>query len=47
MVGDGEFDVQCGINAGCRSVMITEQDVEVPHFASVLDFVNEVICKEK
>jgi D-glycero-D-manno-heptose 1,7-bisphosphate phosphatase len=47
MVGDGEFDVQCGINSGCRSVMITEQDVEVPHFASVLDFVNEVICKEK
>ena len=46
MVGDGEFDVQCGINAGCKSVMITQDDVDVTHYASVLDFVNEVVCKE-
>ena len=46
MVGDGEFDVQCGLNAGCKSVMITQDDVDVTHYASVLDFVNEVICKE-
>ena len=46
MVGDGEFDVQCGINAGCKSVMITQDDVDVTHYASVLDFVNDVICKE-
>lgn len=46
MVGDGEFDVQCGLNAGCKSVMITQDDVDVTHYASVLDFVNDVICKE-
>lgn len=46
MVGDGEFDVQCGIHAGCKSVMITQDDVDVTHYASVLDFVNDVICKE-
>lgn len=46
MVGDGENDVQCGINAGCKSVRITDGEAEGMHFASVLDFVNEIICKE-
>lgn len=46
MVGDGDFDVQCGINAGCTSVRITVDDAEGMHYASVLDFVNDVICKE-
>lgn len=47
MVGDGDNDVQCGINAGCKSVLITDGDAECMHYASVLDFVNAVICKEK
>lgn len=46
MVGDGENDVQCGRNAGCKSVLITDNEAECMHFASVLDFVNEIICKE-
>lgn len=46
MVGDGDNDVQCGINAGCKSVLITDSEAEGMHFASVLDFVNEIICKE-
>ena len=46
MVGDGDNDVQCGINAGCKSVLITDGEADVMHYASVLDFVNEVICKE-
>ena len=46
MVGDGEFDVRCGLNAGCKSVMITQDDVDLTHYASVLDFVNDVTCKE-
>lgn len=47
MVGDSDNDVQCGINAGCKSILITDDETEVAHFASVLDFVNEIICKEK
>ena len=46
MIGDGEFDVQCGINAGCTPVQITEETVDVAHYASVLDFVNHCIVKE-
>lgn len=39
MVGDGDNDVQCGINAGCTSVLVTEE-------YRLLDFVNGVMCKE-
>lgn len=39
MVGDGENDIQCGINAGCRSVHVSEE-------YSLLDFVNSVFDKE-
>lgn len=46
MVGDGENDIQCGINAGCTSVQITDGEFEWMHFASVLEFVNEIIYKE-
>lgn len=46
MVGDGEFDVQCGINAGCTPVQITNENVETEHYASLLDFVNHCIVKE-
>lgn len=46
MVGDGENDVQCGVNAGCKGVLITDAEAKDMHFASVLDFVNEIICKE-
>lgn len=46
MVGDGENDVQCGIHAGCQSILLTEEDVKIPHYVSLIDFVNKVICKE-
>ena len=46
MVGDGDFDVQCGINAGCTPIQITEDAAEVAHYASLLDFVNSYIVKE-
>lgn len=46
MVGDGQGDVQCGMNAGCTSVLITDEDADTLHYSSVLEFVEEVICKE-
>lgn len=46
MVGDGEFDVKCGINAGCTPIQITEENVDIEHYASVLEFVNHRIVKE-
>lgn len=46
MVGDSDNDVQCGINAGCQSVLLNDGESEGMRFASLLDFVNEVICKE-
>lgn len=48
MVGDGDNDVQCGVNAGCVPVLLSDgQEVSgVPHYASLLDFVNDKICKE-
>ena len=46
MVGDGENDVQSGVNAGCTPVLLTEQDAPVLHYATLLDFVNDTICKE-
>lgn len=46
MIGDSDNDVQCGINAGCRSVLLTDGEAEGMYFASLLDFVNEVIYEE-
>lgn len=46
MVGDSDSDVQCGIQGGCRSVLLTEEDAEGMHYATLLDFVNQIICKE-
>lgn len=46
MVGDSDNDVQCGINAGCQSVLLTDSEAEGVHFASLLDFVNDVIYEE-
>lgn len=46
MVGDSDLDVQCGQNAGCTSVLIANGEAEGLHYTSVLDFVNDVICKE-
>ena len=46
MVGDSDNDVQCGINAGCRSVLLTDGEAEGMYFASLLDFVNDVIYEE-
>ena len=46
MVGDSDNDVLCGVNAGCRSVLLTDSDAACVHYTSLLDFVNDVICKE-
>ena len=46
MVGDGDNDVQCGINAGCTPVLLTEGEAEVAHYRTLLDFVNHRIVKE-
>lgn len=46
MVGDSDSDVLCGVNAGCRSVLLTDSDAACMHYTSLLDFVNDVICKE-
>lgn len=46
MVGDSDSDVLCGVNAGCRSVLLTDSDAACVHYTSLLDFVNDVICKE-
>lgn len=46
MVGDGDNDVQCGINAGCTPVLLTDGGAEVAHYSSVLEFVNNCITKE-
>ena len=46
MVGDGDNDVQCGINAGCTPVLLTDGEAEVAHFRTLLDFVNHRIVKE-
>ena len=46
MVGDSDNDVQCGINAGCQSVLLTDGEAEGMYFASLLDFVNDVIYEE-
>lgn len=46
MVGDGDNDVQCGINAGCTPVLLTDGEAEVAHYRTLLDFVNHRIVKE-
>ena len=46
MIGDSDNDVQCGINAGCQSVLLTDGEAEGMYFASLLDFVNDVIYEE-
>lgn len=45
MVGDSDNDVQCGINAGCRPVLLTEGEAELAHYRTLLDFVNHQIDK--
>ena len=46
MVGDSDLDVQCGQNAGCTSVLISNGESDGMHYNSVLDFVKDVIYKE-
>ena len=46
MVGDADSDVQCGINGGCTPVLLTQESADVLQYSSLLDFVNDVICKE-
>lgn len=41
MVGDGENDVQCGVNAGCIPVKIGEATEGYLHYDSLIDFVNQ------
>ena len=41
MAGDGDNDVQCGINAGCTPVKIGEAAADCLHYDSLLDFVNQ------
>ena len=41
MVGDGDNDVQCGVNAGCIPVKIGEGPEGCMCFDSLLDFVNQ------
>ena len=40
MVGDGDNDVQCGLNAGCTPVKIGQAE-GCMHYDSLLDFVNQ------
>ena len=46
MVGDSESDAQCAINASCTPVLLPGEGVENAHYESLLDFVNDKICKE-
>lgn len=46
MVGDGENDVQCGLNAGCKPVLLTDGEADGLHYQTLLDFVQDKICKE-
>ena len=41
MVGDGDNDVQCGLNAGCTPVKIGQAAEGCLHYDSLLDFVNQ------
>ena len=42
MVGDGDNDVQCGLNAGCTPVKIGQAAEGCLHYNSLLDFVNHI-----
>lgn len=46
MVGDGDNDVQCGINAGCKPILISDGEAEVSHYKTLLEFVNKEILQE-
>lgn len=46
MVGDGENDVQCGRNAGCTPVLLTDGEADGLHYQTLLEFVQDKICKE-
>lgn len=46
MVGDADSDVQCGINGGCTPVLLTAENADVLHYSSLLEFVQDQICKE-
>lgn len=46
MVGDSDSDVQCGINAGCTPILLTEKESDITHYRTLLDFVNCKLCKE-
>ena len=45
MIGDGKNDIQAGKNAGCKTVLIGDdefgQDITV---YSLLEFVNQIVC---
>lgn len=46
MVGDSDSDVQCGSNAGCTPILLTDGEADVTHYQTLLDFVNCKLCKE-
>lgn len=46
MVGDSDSDVQCGINAGCTPILLAEEESDITHYRTLLDFVNCKLCKE-
>lgn len=46
MVGDRDSDVQCGINAGCTPILLTEDETDITHYRTLLDFVNCKLGKE-
>ena len=46
MVGDSESDVQCGIQGGCKSVLLTQEQTDAVSFPSLLDFVNSVLFRK-
>ena len=43
MVGDSDMDVECGNNAGCRSVKISDGQESCTCYSSLLDFVNDCL----
>jgi len=46
MVGDSDSDIQCGLNAGCRPVLLTENESEVLSYRDLISFANEEIYKK-
>jgi D-glycero-D-manno-heptose 1,7-bisphosphate phosphatase len=46
MVGDGENDIIAGFKAGCKSVLVNDENNnlgQTASFGSLLDFVNSVL----